>query len=676
MAYDYKKPFDNRLQILIQKDSASKTESYMPVDGSKGTDAYSFLMSLETLNEKKNDYDKAGKLDAFNKIISSQKEKIKKAQEDPVNALQNAIMNPYAMLHLTNALDSSGNTRLIDRANQSPWYEREWNEKTKVGYSKVPTTSAIIEWGKTDEKARTPYLFQDFVFSKWWNKIPNNRLITLRRFSYPILDNLNTPIDNIVDENGADNDIKIFAPMATAITYFGEDTGNNLKDLLKFSTAYNWGETKADIWDLSYTTGKEPSSNEQMEGALGAIGLQYGNQLAKVMNFTSMWTGDFNKVGFEEGKTGVPPDPYKDGPYTNRIQGPVNRIDTVKRREAGLKFEMNGLKIKFNYIARPIGGINSKAIMLDILSNFMIMGSASAVFFGGAHRNRIPGRRFPASKNSAIEKLYKGNVLGEDGAVETFGRHLVNFADKNGGFTGMLSNMWDAAKGIVGDLLNSLGNPLGLSTNSSTTTGKNISNNIQSAVTEKMKTGIAIPYIQNMRALLTGEPVGEWHLTIGNPMNPIAMIGNLICTNLEVEIDEEAGIGPDDFPLGWTITVSLEHGMIRDRDSIESMFNLGNGRIYEVSDDFLGSADFVTSVDEETKNKSMGDAPAGKGYATTKIDNVGSISENSTVPKTQSNNKTIPMNVDNITATGFNYSYQDRLPKIVITNSNAKKIGR
>ena len=84
---------------------------------------------------------------------------------------------------------------------------------------------------------------------------------------------------------------------------------------------------------------------------------------------------------------------------------------------------------------------------------------------------------------------------------------------------------------------------------------------------------MTIPYIQGMRALLTGEPVGEWHLTIGNPMNPIAMIGNLICNNLEIEIDETAGLGPDDFPLGWSITVTLEHGMARDRDAIESMFN-------------------------------------------------------------------------------------------------------
>lgn len=678
MSYDYKKPFDNRLQVLVEIEGENP-KTLLPASGKSGTNVFSYLMPLETIQEKKKEYEdpKVGKLAAYNKIIEGQQKRIKEAQSKKENFLQDSIMNPYAKLHLTNAFEGE-ETLLIDKANRRPWYETNIDNEEMIGYSKIPTTSALIEWGKTDEKGRIPYLFQDFVFCKHWNKIPNNRLITLRRYSNPVLDNLNTPADGLLDENGGNMDIKTFAPMATAITYFGEDTGNNLKDILKFSTAYNWGETKADIWDLSYTSGKEPSTNEQMEGALGAIGIQYGNQIAKVMNFTSMWNGDFNRVGFEEGKTGVPPDPYKDGPYTNRIQGPINRIDTVKKREPGLKFEMSGLKIKFSYLARPIGGINSKAVMLDILSNFMVMGSASAVFFGGAHRNRIAGRRFPASKNSAIQKMYKGNILGEDGAINTFGKNIANWSDANGGYSGILSTMWDAAKGIMGDLLNSLGNPLGLSTNSNTQKGRNVADNIKGIVTEKMKTGMTIPYIQNMRALLTGEPVGEWHLTIGNPMNPIAMIGNLICTNLEVEIDEEAGLGPDDFPLGWNITVSLDHGMIRDRDTIESMFNLGNGRIYELDDKFISSADFVTSVDDKTKDKSMGDAPAGKEYVTTQTSSIGRISENKALTNSQDNNKKILMNINNINAIGFNDSnaIQGRLPKMAITTFNAKKIGK
>jgi hypothetical protein len=43
-----------------------------------------------------------------------------------------------------------------------------------------------------------------------------------------------------------------------------------------------------------------------------------------------------------------------------------------------------------------------------------------------------------------------------------------------------------------------------------------------------------MPSIEGMRALLTGEPVGNWHLTVGNPLNPMMVIGNLICTGMKV----------------------------------------------------------------------------------------------------------------------------------------------
>ena len=658
------KPFDDRLKILVKKDFDNKEYKLVPMSGIVDSNSNSYYMSIETLKERREAFIKAGKEAEYEQILANQQKIIKEHNNDYRNLTQHSLMNPYAMIHLSGGVDANKKNTLIDNSNNRPWYEIETNRNDDIGYSKTPTTAKIIEWGKTDEKKRIPYLFQDFVFCKWWNKIPNNRLITLRRYSNPVLDNLNTPVDNTVDNNGNDVDLKIFPPMATALTYFGEETGNSLKNILKFSTAMPWGETKADIWDL--TSQKTPTTNEQMSGALGALGLPFGNELAKVLNGLSVMNGDFNRNGAIE-KNGLPPDPYKDGPYQNRIQGPVNRIDSVKKRDAGLKFTMEGLKIKFDYVARPIGGINSKAVMLDILANFMVLGSASAVFFGGAHKSRIQGVRFPAGKVDAINEMYKGNILGKNGAISQYANSLSSFYGNNGGVGGILSTMWDAAKGIMGDLLSSLGNPLGMSTGAETEQGSKVSENVQSAVAEKMKTGMTIPYVQGMRALLTGEPVGEWHLTIGNPMNPIAMIGNLICTNVEVEIDEDAGVGPDDFPLGWSITVSLEHGMARDRDSIESMFNFGNGRIYELPDGFIGSADMQTVVDDQTKNRvTDGNITPATVYAKTSLDYDGRTIEIPSGKATDAKqNISWPNSVDS--------NNDSRLPSVALTNFIAKK---
>lgn len=640
---NYTKPFDNRLQYLvIGKNRGERVfDTRLPMDGDKmDTDVYTFLMPIDTLRDNIRDRvaidasnnsisedgtvtiryntgrtversnDMGDKTDVplyetktfnINDLIDKQQQAIDRASNSYINKTMHSIMNPYAMIHLSGGIDNNSQNRLIDDASRAPWYETVEGEDR---FSKNPTTEKIIDWGKRDYKARTPYLFQDFVFCKWWNKVPNNRMITLRRYPNPVLDNLNTPVDFT-----SSNETIMFPPIATAVTYFGDDTGNDLKSILKFSTGVPWGEAKAEVWDLTSTT--QPSTNEVYEGAFSGLGLGLGSHLATISNALGVLSGGDVGDGLSE-RNGVPPDPYKDGPYTNRIQGIVNRIDTVKKRDPGINFEMQNLKLKFDYVARPIGGINSKAIMLDILSNFLIMGSPTAQFFGGAHRSRIAGRRFPAQNDSALNALYKGKLFGENGAINEYGNKLNTFLSSAGGISGFLSSLWEAAKGLLGDLIGSFTGTTPTSLQADGQSANTMKEGVKKAITEKMRGGMPVAYVQGMRALLTGEPVGDWHLTIGNPLNPIAMIGNLICTNIEVEIDDEAGFGPDDFPLGWSITITLDHGMKRDRDAIESMFNFGNGRIYELPDKFGSSADDQTSVDDQTKrgthsNKLQGD---------------------------------------------------------------------
>jgi hypothetical protein len=80
-------------------------------------------------------------------------------------------------------------------------------------------------------------------------------------------------------------------------------------------------------------------------------------------------------------------------------------------------------------------------------------------------------------------------------------------------------------------------------------------------------------------SLYSGAPIGEWHVVIGNPYNPIATIGNLICTGCSIDFNET--LGPDDFPTTLTATITLNHGRPRERGEIESIFNRGDGRLYQ-----------------------------------------------------------------------------------------------
>jgi hypothetical protein len=573
-------PFDRRLDRLEQNLTQDTQVSIVPFYTAFADVATSgYLISQESLNDLPSDTKGLEDIKNMRKIQYNQL--LKDSFYYGVPALQNA----YA---LTRLYGSDSGAKLVNQKGQRRWYEVDISPDQEFNYASTPTTSALIDWGSGDPYGRTPYFFTDFVFSKYWNKIANNRLITLRRYPAPILDNLKFPgmsgnvnsgssqtTDANATDIGSSSAIKAFTPMASAVTYFGGETGNTLNSLLKFTTGVNWGEVQGEIWNA--TTDSVP---DNMSG-IGTIFKGVG-KLAELLNVTA---GNFDPEFIAAGGV-LPPDPYNDGPFENRIQGPVNRIDKVMKRDPGLKYE-NNLSLTFEYVARPVGGINPKAVLLDILSNFLVIGSASAVFFGGAHRFMNDPAKYPFVGNA--KKLYEGKPIeyAED-AIKKFSGDQGILQEAATEFLASIKGFWNQL--FSGEK----GSPWGAGTSIFEGGTGNL---IKNAIAKK--TAGQVPYLKGMKSILTGEPVGEWHITIGNPLNPIAMIGNLVCDNIQVEFNEE--LGPDDFPTEMKVTVNLKHAMARDRDAIESIFNRGMGRIYNLPDGFLGSADYQTVVDPTTR---------------------------------------------------------------------------
>lgn len=521
----------------------------------------------------------------------------------PFSAIQ-----PYAILKLAGATGKNNIDMLVDKANTRKWYEVDGG--TEGGYSKNPTTAAIINWGSQDPRRRFPYAFSDFVFCKYWNRIQNNRMITLRRYPSPVTDSVepgiySSPAKNSNSTGNNDSAVEIskapFAPMCTAVTYFGEGTDNVLSDILKFTVGYEWSELKSDVWK---TTSSQPEEGNIVNGNDGYISgaLQ---TVAKTLGILSDFRGENAIIPTDA--VGLPPDPYHDGPYENRILGPINVINSVWKRERGLVFSQDGLTITFSYVSRPIANVNNKAIMLDLLANIMLMTSARGTFFGGLHRYRTEHPAvYPWRDSGTLNSLYKGKLFGKGGAIRTtlsnaFNRNNIEF----------ISNF---AKDIINDIgamaKNMLNKFLGNEDSEQEQKSKNGKADLEAkkdkaadtagrAIAAKYLKGATIPWLEGAKAILTGDPIGDWHLTIGNPFNPIAMIGNLIVDKSEITFSDE--LGPDDFPIGFTAKITLKHAMGRDRDSVESMFNRGTGRIYSLSDNFVSSADRQTVVDEYTK---------------------------------------------------------------------------
>jgi len=596
-------PFDRRLDRLMLVNNANDALSVIPYDTRyKDAGTVGFIMSEAVVRDSQ--------IENQNDIALGIGARRGEMQNDPFFTGVQSLINTYS---ITKLYGSEGGEYLVDKKGQRKWYEIDTTQDGKLAYSLNPTTTSIINWGEGDPYRRTPYHFSDFVFCKYWNIVPNNRMLTLRRYPAPIIDNLKFPgmdgntnsgtpsaqsdagytnspteepiLDTAIGKEGVNEDQGSgkrvdFPPMATVISYFGEETGNQLSDILKFTTGFNWGEVEANVFEVG--TQSNPDMESGPAGLFGGLG-----SMAKMLNIA---TGNFDTNAIlNQGE--LPPDPYDGGPYENRIIGPVNAITKVRKREKGLQYESK-ITLNFEYVARPIGGVNTKAVLLDIISNFLVIGSATAMFWGGQHRFMGQPQRYPfIGGDKGIQQWYRGDPLGwGQTSMESFASKIVGA----GGLLDLTKNFFQTLLGGLGsgdnDIMGGMKNLL---------SGDNIAGNILRAKAAERSNG-QIPYLTGLRALLIGEPVGEWHLTIGNPLNPIAMIGNLICDNIEVEFGNE--LGSDDFPLEVKITVNLEHGMARDRDAIQSMFNRGMGRIYDLPDAMVGTADQETHVDRYTVN--------------------------------------------------------------------------
>jgi hypothetical protein len=328
----------------------------------------------------------------------------------------------------------------------------------------------------------------------------------------------------------------------------GSETGNEISNIMSFGVKLPWDEISSQVDD-----------NIEQKGSPEETFAQNG-LMKSFFRTLSVASGEATNANIRSDGSTAPPDPYENGPYANRVKGPVNRIDKVKARKPGLDFS-HSITLKFHYNARSIGAINTKAAMLDILANFLLLTYGNGAFWGGARRFRGHIQRYPWKAGMAA--WYAGDPIAFGNALKTSVQTAM---------TNIASLFGNALKDPVGTLqgIFKTGMMMALSRTNSN------------------------QMFHGYRALLTGEPVGEWHLVVGNPLNPMMMIGNLVCTDCKFTFGNE--LGPDDFPTELTVEVTLAHGMSLDRAGVESMFNRGRGRIYT-----LPSGIENTSAANETK---------------------------------------------------------------------------
>lgn len=413
-----------------------------------------------------------------------------------------------------------------------------------------PTADKIIQWaqasaGNTEgvTMSPVPYQWSDFLWCKWYGKIPNNRLLTLRRYPIPVEDNLRV-----------DDSFLPLIPLAQAVTWWGADTGNTLGNILGMDFGLKWTNKTASVQDV---IGNEIPA----EKLLDSLGVE--NELSRKAILATLFSDQANPfafTGFDAKLQEFVRNSYgNEGPYWNRILGPVNVVDSTQIRDRGMDFR-HDIKLEFSYKLRSFGNINPKIALLDLISNFLSLTYNNAQFWGGA--TRYFQQTGPILRGINSEEFEKGNFI--DGIADNLTEVVKGVQQQGAEIAKLIKALGDGITDLKDFDTSKLIEELG---------GSQIAQNLAGSIVKDL---LQKPLL--IRSFLDGRAVGEWHLTVGNPMDPVAVIGNLIVKSTNIKFSEDLGL--DDFPSEVKFTVTLTHARPRARQDILSMFNLGGGDMY------------------------------------------------------------------------------------------------
>ena len=417
-----------------------------------------------------------------------------------------------------------------------------------------------------------PYNPKDFIFCKDYGSIPNNRMITLRRFPTPVFDNLKVPLSAqypVVGANGgideehftgfskkdmARNQINI--PICQAITYFGEGTGNNINDIIGIESGLNWTQRRQE--KMANYTKNDPGFYNGFGSVFNALLNTDINQAIQGVN--TVGGAVLEPKNIEKVYARNLYDSLREGnnPLSQRIFVDINTVNDMWVRSVGVTGKSNSFNVTFKYDLTSVSDINSKMLFMDLLTNLLALGTDYGKFLTPQilERPNTMGFSFPGGPKGykeyitdpvrwiadLIQKSHSDAVTAK---TKEYQKTLTGLKNEFEQFkqTGQIDSKGRLYKSLT--LL----------------------------LTENMLNNIFYEPL-----MLSGYPTGDWHIVVGNPLNPIAMIGNLICKQVRITFDSQ--LGPDDFPTGMTAVYELQHARTRHRGEYESMFNRGHGRMY------------------------------------------------------------------------------------------------
>lgn len=418
------------------------------------------------------------------------------------------------------------------------------------------------------------YRYIDFMYCKDLGKISNNHLITLRKFAHPVGDAIFG--EESVGEKGKNGPVT--GDIGHLVAWFNTDD-NKLEDILNYEYKATWKELQAKI--------DQKDSQEDDEGRriigkfLNMTSPKYNLGVRNGLSMTS-WNNIVSAMGITPvGGTYANNDVALGRNYdANKVYTPENTVQDTHIYEGRLIFK-HEFSLTFSYKLRAYSSINPKSAFLDLLGNIMEVTYHRGHFWKG--KNQILGPQpnpvgwhkankiidsVSSTVGNLVDNLFHGNTSAVNNALASMGNELVNTA-KNSTIgkatqqaaSGDISGAVDTIKSGITKVYDQLSN-IG----------------VGDAIVGLAKNKLGRPALYAFDSLLPENNTGLWHVTIGNPKNPIMAFGNLILT--DAKITHSGPLGLDDFPTELKVTVSLKHARGRDSVEIGKMYTRGENGLY------------------------------------------------------------------------------------------------
>jgi len=487
------------------------------------------------------------------------------------------------------------------------------------------------------------YRLVDFMYCKDLGKVPNNHLITLRRFPFAIGDHIGRMTNpSLADLKSEDANFSTPGDVGRLVSWFGTED-NKLEDICKYDMKMSWKEYSSEIQQ------EENGNYDSDKAERGLIGTLANTMNPAYNSFNNKYGGAnntfFNYLGakiFHTSLDSVGHDEvFRMDSDKNKVYTPKNTVQDTHIYEGKLTLNQE-ITLNFSYKLRAYDNINPKSAMLDLMGNILETTYNRGRYWAGARRmigppvNTSAWQTYDAFLENAWQKL--------GGIIDAMASGTINFNDILASVSNFVTEGFNKGAKMAKNTIEAVKKD-GI-TASAAKAIKEVERRTgaSNAVKAMLKSKLGRPKLYALNSLIGGHDVGFWHLTVGNPYNPIMSIGNLIMENSSVQ--HMGPLGVDDFPTELKVTVTLKPGRSRDVIEIGRYYTQGLRGIYQAK---------VRQPIEQFHNVSGGSSKTTGDYEPPKISTSGGSKNTSN--KIENKNKESAMEISNRQAMANYHSY-------------------